>query len=204
MKPLIKKLLKENRFVSTVIDDLDRENIKRSKSYGIDPTTWYLGSQIIYKWWWKSQKNSKCIIEGSVEFDVLLNKYYIFNPELYWDSEEIDSKKYNLYCDIINTYYDLDNFNIHKSKESIFAFLDRFVYLVHLDTRYDVEEYIEDQNDAHMFGYQFNDIEESGDIGGMFSDISLEIRHIFKISIEESEEYLRKWTLDKVLKGEFH
>ncbi len=162
MKNTIKRILKENRFISKVHQQLSNANSKTARFHGVDPDDWYLGSQILYYHWWLVNKSNHCVFHGSVEYEVLAEKLVLINPDA-WSTKD---KGYQTYCDIITQYYDLDNFTIENDDKSIYAFLDRFVNLVFLDEDIDAENFLSDPEEYYyLLGFEYNDWDPEDEIG---------------------------------------
>jgi hypothetical protein len=206
MKSIIRRVLKENRFIVTAHNMLAVENDKTAKQYGIDPDTWYLGTQILYYWVWKKSASADgCMIEGSPEFNVLAKKLAIINYDNY------DDDNYNMYCDIINQYYDLDNFELLSNVEYIYAYLDRFVSVAILENYQQGEDGVDVDYELYLrnpdtirVGYEFNDWDENGEIGTHIDDLVQELYNIFHRGKVQIETLVHNWTANKFATDQYH
>lgn len=200
MRDIIRKVLKESRndkFITTFHSMLASANAKEASMFGVHPDDWYLGSQIVYKW----SKNSSlsqsvpfhCVFYGSPDVKVA-EEMALFNLSD-WSYED---SGYKLYCNMINQYYDLDNFEISTDDKSIYAYLDRTYNLVHTQDDIDVKYYIEDPiRWSGIFGYEYNNYDEESDIGTFHRGITNEVQNMF--TKNNAEEYVINWTKNKIL-----
>jgi hypothetical protein len=200
MRDLIRKVLKENRhakFIASFQTMLVSANAKAASMFGVHPDDWYLGTQIEYKWR-KKHDPSHCLFYGSPDAKVA-ERMALFNI---WDWNKEESG-YRLYCDIINQYYDLDNFEIPNDDKTIYAYLDRVYNLVNLDgygNPLNIDNYMSNPTEHRsLFGYEYNDYDEEGDIGTHHQELAGELSNVFNINRIKSLELIDSWTMNKVL-----
>lgn len=197
MRNIIRKVLRENinaKFITTFHSMLASANAKAASMFGVHPDDWYLGTQIEYKWRMKNDP-SDCLFYGSPDASVA-EKMALFKL---WNWYREDSG-YRLYCDMINQYYDLDNFEIPTDDKTIYTYLDRIYNLVHLDTDIDIENYkLNPYTYESIFGYEYNDYDEYDDIGDRYYGVVNVISLVFNKTQKETAKLLTNWTMNKVL-----
>jgi hypothetical protein len=197
MRDIIRKVLKESRnakFITAFHQMLSDGNNKAASMFGVHPDDWYLGTQIEYKWR-KKNDSSHCLFYGSPDASVA-EKMALFDL---WNWDREDSG-YRLYCDIINQYYDLDNFEIPNDDKTIYAYLDRCYSLVYFDGNLDIEDYESNPTEYNRsFGYEYNDYDEEGDVGVHRQELAGELGNLFNVSRIKALELIDSWTMNKVL-----
>jgi hypothetical protein len=197
MKKIIKKILKENRFDTSAHQQLSDANSKTARLHGVDPDDWYLGTQIYYKHGWLGKESGNCIFLGSPDYEILVEKLVLINPN-FWKRED---KGYKKYCDIINQYYDLDNFSIESDDKSVYDFLDRFVNLVFLDEDIDAEMFLTNPEEyEHLLGFEYNDWDPEDEIGTHKTQMTAIIYGIFNRDIDDT---LNNWVNNKIKTEQF-
>ena len=196
MKKIIKKILKENRFDTSAHQQLSDANSKTARLHGVDPDDWYLGTQIYYKHGWLGKESGNCIFLGSPDYEILVEKLALINPN-FWKRED---KGYKKYCDIINQYYDLDNFTMGTDDVSTYAFIDRYVNLVILDDDFDVENYLLEPDDyTNIFGFEYNDWDPEDEFGTHWSNMVETIVDVFPTNnMAGALTLLHNWVENKI------
>jgi hypothetical protein len=191
MRNTIKKILKESKFNLHAHQQLSNANDKTARFHGVDPDDWYLGSQIYYHNSLEKESGT-CVFLGSPDYEILAEKLVVINPD-FWKRSD---RGYQTYCDIINQYYDLDNFSMSNDDKSVYAFLDRFVNLVFLGEDLDAENFLtEPEEYGHLLGFEYNDWDPEDEIGTHRTQM---IAILYGIFNRDMEQPLNDWVDNKI------